>query len=99
MIEIMNLRRDTMQLPWDFRVDLRSPVGNPFTIGGLQNRDQVCDMYKKYFDQESGSPLFRVYLDNMLVAYKMYGELRLFCWCAPKRCHSETIKGWLENEV
>ena len=24
-----------------------------------------------------------------------FGKVRLFCWCAPKRCHGETIKKWL----
>jgi hypothetical protein len=33
----------------------------------------------------------------MLAAYRQYGKLRLFCWCAPEQCHGETIKAWLES--
>lgn len=29
--------------------------------------------------------------------HKQYGKLNLFCWCAPKRCHAETIKKFLEK--
>ena len=47
------------------------------------------DMIKK--------PKVKDYLDSLIATYKIYGKLRLFCWCAPKRCHGETIKRYLED--
>lgn len=101
MIEILNLKHDKMSEPYDFRVDRASPVGNPFVMkGGLKDestRDSVCDKYEEYFKirvQEEKSD-FLEYLAKMEQAVEEYGRLRLFCWCTPKRCHSETIKKWL----
>lgn len=42
---------------------------------------------------------FRRYADEILNALKAYHKVALYCWCAPKRCHAETIKRWLENQI
>jgi len=31
-------------------------------------------------------------LNRLYRLYKQYGCLKLYCWCAPKRCHAETIR-------
>jgi hypothetical protein len=35
-------------------------------------------------------------LKRLIDIYKKHGRLRLFCWCAPKKCHAETIKELIE---
>ena len=106
MIEIMNLRDVRLFTPFDFRVDRRSPLGNPFvmtsSLAADRDRDRVCDEYAQLFATMLAHPdafLSEMhYLDKMRVAHKMYKRVRLFCWCAPLRCHAETIKDYLEKE-
>lgn len=102
-IEIVNLRTKRPRLPWDFRVDRNTAVGNPFEMHGESMRDEVCDNYELWFKkqlktQPEKSP-FRKLLADILDVYLDYGKVRLFCWCAPKRCHAETIKRWIIEEI
>ncbi|MBL4860111.1 MAG: DUF4326 domain-containing protein, partial [Acinetobacter sp.] len=67
-----------------------------FTIGTHGNRDEVCDQYQVYFDEqvEKENPLFIDEL-NRLATIALGKTLRLKCFCAPKRCHGDTIKNAL----
>lgn len=104
MIEIMNLKKAKPSEAYDFFIDRhKSPVGNPYVEKqGVKEseRDAVCDKYETYFNSKvvtrAYTP-FHEYLNKIKAAYIKYGKVRLFCWCAPKRCHGETIKRWLEN--
>ena len=49
MIEIMNLRKDKPTEVWDFIVDRRTPVGNPFIMQNEEERDKVCRFYNVWF--------------------------------------------------
>jgi hypothetical protein len=62
-------------------------------------RDEVCDKYEIYFNEKikNNDELFLKELKRLYYIYKKYNKLRLFCWCAPKRCHAETIKKFLEK--
>lgn len=99
MVQIMNLRTAQIEYPWDVRVDRKSALGNPFYMHSEAERDKVCEQYAAYFKQRTernnpGDP-FMQELKRIRLLYKQYGKLRLFCWCAPKRCHAETIKDYL----
>lgn len=101
-IEIMNLRTVKPSEPWDFRIDRSTPVGNPFNMINESRRDSVCDQYEKWFNEkwfveETHSRTFFAYLQTLMAAHRNYGKLRLFCWCAPLRCHGQTIKEYLEK--
>lgn len=99
-IKIYNMRFTKPTHEWDFRVDRQSPVGNPFYMNDENQRDIVCDKYESYFQaQLEYNTQFKRYLQTMLEALEQYGKLSLYCWCAPKRCHAETIKHWLENQI
>ena len=100
IIEIRNLRTMKPANAFDFRVDRTSPVGNPFYMRDESQRDEVCDRYETYFyEQLKSNTAFNNYLQMMLQAMKQYEKLNLYCWCAPKRCHAETIKAWLKNQI
>lgn len=99
MIEICNLRNEKPQHRYDIKVDRSSPLGNPFNMTSVADRDQVCDAYEKWFHRENFSMAFSNECQRLLSIYKKYGKLRLFCWCAPKRCHAQTIKRWLESQL
>ena len=99
MIEIMNLRYDKPSQPWDVKVDRSSVLGNPFPMKGEAQRNAVCEKYAQHLGKEiiSDGPI-RKEMIRLYYIYKQYKRLRLFCWCAPKRCHAETIKAWIETE-
>ena len=66
------------------RVDRQSIWGNPFIMrnDSDEERNRVCDAYEKWLQERPA----------MIDRAKR--ELRgkdLACWCAPKRCHAETL--------
>jgi len=105
MIEIINMQtgaRPTM--PYDFKIDRTSPVGNDVTIKQAGSRDKACDQYQRRFDNilsqrpENMHPddlAFMRYIVLMIQRHVEHGRLRLFCWCAPERCHGESIKRYI----
>lgn len=100
-ILILNLRKENMTAPWDVRIDRFSPLGNPFVITNFTSRSKVCRLYDDWFIEKVNSKNKRVMqeLHKLLSLYIYHGILRLFCWCAPKQCHGETIKRWLVSEI
>jgi len=98
MITIKNLRSSKPKYSWDFKVDRSSPVGNPYNMKDESERDKVCDKYDDWFYQAAHNQDFFNYLNTLSDEYKQYGRLNLFCWCAPKRCHAETIRNYLINK-
>lgn len=109
-INILNLRNTKPQHEWQVRVDRTSVLGNPFYMRSENYRDEVCDKYESYFNdmlkrsKHSGSSNVKakVFVQELRRLYKIartYGKLELFCWCAPKRCHAETIKRFLEKHL
>ncbi len=63
-------------------VDRSTKYGNPFLLGRDGDRDTICNKYEKYIQQNP----------HLIVAAKK--ELKgkdLVCWCAPLRCHAETL--------
>lgn len=96
-IDIINLKDEKPSKLYDFYIDRRSPVGNPYVMNTESQRDQVCDWYEDYFNHmiELEDQCFMGYLETMKKSLNIYGKLRLFCWCSPKRCHGETIRKYL----
>ncbi len=102
MIKIMNLHTSKPTRPYDVCVDRTSVLGNKFHMKKNEHgRNAVCDDYIDYFDKESMNIInveFQRALRKLMSLYKKHGQLRLFCWCAPKRCHAETIREYLLEE-
>ena len=81
------------------RIDRKTPVGNPFYMATEAQRNKVCDEYKAYFDKkvaEKSDVDFMNYLRNIWRVAQT-NKVALACWCAPKRCHGETIKNFIES--
>lgn len=97
LIEIKNLKHSKPKEPFDFYIDRRTPLGNPFPLNEEAQRDHVCNLYDEYFKNrvELGDQEVLACLDLMERALEVHGRLRLYCHCAPRRCHGETIKQWL----
>jgi len=75
-----------------------SPLGNPFPMQNESQRDEVCDKYKAWFDKQvkDNNPIVMNELRRLYTIAKV-GDLKLGCFCAPKRCHGDTIKAFLET--
>ena len=103
MITLMNLRNSKITEPYDVKIDRTSPLGNPYpeNIKNGQTRDVVCDYYQDWFNRQIQIQDSRVMdeLRRLLLIQEYYGQLRIFCWCTPKRCHGETIKTFLEQHI
>lgn len=104
MITIHNLRKEKPCHPYDIKVCRgKSIFGNPFILNDINNvkeRDHVCDMYEEWFyDKVKTDHIFQHQINELVNIYKIYGKLRLFCWCVPKRCHAETIKAYIIKQI
>lgn len=77
-----------------------SPLGNPFIIGRDGDRDEVCEAYEAWFTDQvkDENPAVMAEL-RRLYHIARDGALVLGCFCAPKRCHGETIKRFLESRL
>ena len=77
-----------------------SPLGNPFRMDGERTRDRVCDQYEAWFAEkvEARDPTVMREL-RRLYQLARKGPLTLGCFCAPKRCHGQTIKNYLEKQI
>lgn len=77
-----------------------SPLGNPFVMKHEGMRDAVCELYEIWFAEQVAHNNQRV-LNELRRLYKIaaQGDLVLGCFCAPKRCHGETIKRFLEGHL
>lgn len=82
-----------------FLIDRRTSLGNPFILTDESQRDEVCDKYEEWFYstglKDHDVNLYLQKIKDYLIEYK---RITLLCWCAPKRCHGETIKKWLEEQ-
>lgn len=104
MIEIVNKKDDSyVENPeTDLYVGRPSVFGNPFIIGRDGTRDNVVNLYRVYLAQHlsrsSGSEDY-IFAQLMKLAreHKAGKTVRLVCYCAPKKCHAEIIKAWIEK--
>lgn len=78
-------------LPY-FYIGRPSIFGNPFfPLKGntLKERDRVCDEYGTYFTESIIK--FSDTINQLLAMAIEGGALQLICFCAPLRCHGNTI--------
>lgn len=100
MIEIVNLRQlKDVKDGIVIRVDRSSVLGNPFYMSNESMRDAVCDKYQWYFDKKVIENTDDAFMNELRRIYKLakHNKVYLACWCAPKRCHAETIKAFIEQ--
>lgn len=65
--------------------------GNPFNMNNETQRNLVCDKYTEYFNEQKKGGKFKKVLDRLVDISKQQ-DIALVCFCAPKRCHGDTIK-------
>lgn len=74
------------------------PLGNPFPMREESERDKVCDDFEAYFRKKIAQrdPVIMGELARVVEKAFMNGGVKLGCYCAPRRCHGNTIKSFLE---
>lgn len=77
-----------------------SVLGNPFVMLNQSDkeRNRVCDEFEKYFfekieikDKDFINTL------NYIFEESQNKDINLSCFCAPKRCHCDIIKNFVDN--
>ena len=90
---VINMSTDKSLLRWAedkglfVRADRRSKYGNPFVMGEDGDRDYVCDCYALY------------YLPHKNFDYSELEGKALGCWCAPQRCHCDSLAERANDET
>ena len=83
MPKVYNKHLDKGKIPDDAVYIGRPSVwGNPWMALNAKDRDAVCDMYEEYLSRNP----------ELVRQIKKFLKGRdLVCFCAPKRCHGDTI--------
>ena len=91
-----------------------SALGNPFPMRNETERDKVCTQYEDWFYSRIDEPSFLDLVElpisqtnlnpqtkQLIIIFRMAmkGDINLGCFCAPKRCHCDTIKNFLDNKI
>ena len=78
-----------------------SALGNPFRMYSESQRDEVCDKYEEYFYEQVYVLKNEYMLKELRYIYNkaLKGDVNLGCFCAPKRCHCDTIKKFIEEKI
>ena len=81
-LQVGNMR-GTLYYPY-LRVDRGTDWGNPFVMHQRtqEERGRVCDLYEQY-------AIWRLTVEPDWLT-PLRGQ-HLACWCAPLRCHAETL--------
>ena len=84
-------------------IGIPSCLGNPYShlentkaTLKVKDRDEAVDLYEVWLREQLRSNV--EVRQEMLKLYNKWqdeGELNLVCWCSPKRCHGDVIKGFL----
>ena len=85
MTRVVNLVRNK----YDVRIDRTTKWGNPFRIGRDGGRDEVCDKHAEWIQTQP----------QLLAALGELKGQRLGCWCAPLRCHGDTLAKLADKET
>ena len=100
MIRIVNLRNYKLnEGEILIKVDRSNKVlGNRFVMHSESERDKVCDEYEAWFNAQVNNKN-QVVLNELRKIYRLAKkyDIALGCWCYPKRCHSETIKNFIDS--
>jgi hypothetical protein len=84
----------------NIRIDRSSILGNPWPMTNESLRFRVCSEFQAHMEWSvNREGPFR---DEMLRIYalaKAGKNVNLQCWCAPKRCHGNSIKNLLDRKL
>ena len=81
-----------------------SDLGNPYYSSDEKRRDEMCEKYKVWLwgkiKNKTGVEWNAI--RSLAILDAMDEAIKLGCWCAPKRCHTESIRNaikWAQKEL
>lgn len=75
-----------------------SILGNPHPMYSESQRDRSCDLFRDVtMHSLLANPDTAKILYNMKQHNKGGNNIALWCFCAPRKCHTETIKAYLDS--
>lgn len=72
-------------------------LGNPYWMNDESKREEVCDKFQLYLLSKMFSSNAVSKRIHELVTIAKTQDIELACFCAPKRCHAESIKQTIER--
>lgn len=85
LVKVLNmhdLHPDKRALRGFVRIDRATKWGNPFKISRTMDRDEVCQRYEAWFEQQP---------ELIAALPEIANAIAVLCWCAPKRCHGDFL--------
>jgi len=78
-----------------------SPLANPFRMRSEADRDEVCNRYEDWLQDQLAAENEAVCneIDRLTALAHQQGGLTLGCFCAPKRCHGDSIKRVINQQL
>lgn len=92
----------------DIYIARPSILGNPWThmtssypdTKKTETRKEAVDNYINYFIQQyKNNTDFKEIIDGLVELHKKNEDINLICWCAPKECHGDVIKRFIEYKA
>jgi hypothetical protein len=82
------------------RCDRKTVLGNPFFMHNESMRDEVCNKFEAYLPQAFNTDYAVAKAIGLITGHVSQGNnVLLQCWCAPKRCHCDSIKSFVLNLI
>ncbi|AFC22386.1 hypothetical protein F353_gp04 [Vibrio phage CP-T1] len=80
------------------RIDRLSIFGNPHHLHFEKDRTDVISKYETWFiEQINTNGLFKTLVEDMVNDVRKGVSINLMCHCAPKPCHGDVIKRYMES--
>ncbi len=77
-----------------------SVLGNRYIIGRDGDRDEVVRKYKRWvWEEYKKGGVVKDEIDRLVEWVESGKDLKLGCWCKPKKCHGDVIKSLIEYLV
>lgn len=86
--------------PGEVLVTIARPsiLSNPFEMKEEGDRKEVCDKYEVYMRKRyEEDEAFNKIILKLARKHRCGARLALQCWCAPKRCHGDSLKKLIEE--
>jgi hypothetical protein len=75
-------------------------LGNPYLMTYEKDRDRCCQRYERHLRHAMASKgerfrSLREAIQDIVKLVALGRSVALQCWCAPKRCHADSIKKYV----
>ena len=76
-----------------------SVLGNPFVMTSEAQRTEVIAKYKVYFEKKMLGDMQFVKAVEWIVERARTHDVVLGCFCAPRACHGDVIKEYVDRKL